>query len=79
MSKRRLTVLLLSLLGTAAAGACTDLNYDCAGVCGVAPGNGEFEGVVEANSLPEAIAACNQNCGCDAGTTPNCTCYLQQE
>jgi hypothetical protein len=54
------------------------LSYNCAGICGTVTGNGDFEGVVGANSISEAVAQCNQLCGCDAGTTPNCSCYEEE-
>ena len=79
MSKRRrLAVLLVSGLGLVAAGACTDLSYNCAGICGTVIGNGDFEGVVSANSVAEAVSQCNQLCGCDAGTSPPCSCYEEE-
>jgi len=78
MFKRRRTLVLVSLLGLCAALGCSDFNYNCAGVCGLVPGNGDFEGVITTNSLSSALSQCDQLCGCDAGTTPNCTCNLQQ-
>ena len=78
MAKRRLRVVLVSLLGLLAALGCTSLTYDCVGVCGTEAGNGDFEGVVTANSQAEAIAACVQKTGCDAGYTATCSCYQQE-
>jgi hypothetical protein len=76
MFKRRLAVVLV--LGLGAVFGCTDLTYNCAGLCGAEVGNGDFEGSLTANSLPEALAACDQKCGCDAGYLPTCSCYLQE-
>ncbi len=78
MFKRRRTLVLVSLLGFLAALGCSDFNYNCAGVCGLVPGNGDFEGVITTDSLDNAVSQCDQLCGCDAGTTPNCSCNLQQ-
>jgi hypothetical protein len=78
MAKRRLLTVCVSLVGLAAAASCTSLTYDCAGICGTEVGNGDFEGVVSANSVSEAIAACEKMSGCDAGYTATCSCYLQQ-
>jgi hypothetical protein len=78
MAQRRLWVVCVLALGLAAAIGCTNLSYDCAGICGTEVGNGDFEGVVSANSLAEAHAACVVKTGCDAGYTANCSCYLQQ-
>ena len=78
MSKRRRTVFLVSLLGFSAALGCSNYNYNCAGLCGVVPGNGDFEGIVTTDSLASALSQCNRLCGCDAGTTPNCSCNLQE-
>lgn len=77
MAKRRLQVVLVSALGLAAALGCTSLTYDCVGICGTEVGNGDFEGVVTANSEAEAIAACVRKTGCDAGYTATCSCYQQ--
>jgi len=78
MAKRRLLVVSVFALGLAVAIGCTDLNYNCVGICGTALGNGDFEGVVSANSLVDAITACEQMAACDAGYTAQCNCYLQQ-
>jgi hypothetical protein len=76
MFKRRLAVVLV--VGLGAALGCTDLTYDCAGICGTALGNGDFEGTVSANTVLDAFAACEEKCGCDAGYLPTCSCYLQE-
>jgi hypothetical protein len=78
MAQRRLKVVCVFALGLAAAIGCTNLSYNCAGICGTEAGNGDFEGVVTANSLPEALNACRARTGCDAGFTPNCACYLEE-
>ena len=78
MARRRLQVVWVLVLGLAAAIGCTNLSYDCVGICGTEVGNGDFEGTVTANSLPEALNACRAMTGCDAGYNPNCSCYLQQ-
>ena len=78
MGKRRLLVALLGAAGFVVAAGCQDLNYDCAGICGTTPGNGDWEGVIAAPSLVEAIDACLAKLGCDAGFQANCNCYLQQ-
>ena len=78
MAQRRLQLLCVVALGVAAAIGCTDLSYNCVGICGTEVGNGDFEGVVSANSLPEALNSCRAMTGCDAGYTPNCSCYLEE-
>ena len=78
MFKRRRTVVLVSLLGFSVAVGCSNFNYNCAGICGLVPGDGDFEGVISADSLSSALAQCGQLSGCDAGTTSNCTCTLQE-
>lgn len=70
--------MLVSLLGLSVALGCTSFNYNCAGICGLVPGNGDFEGVVTTDSLSQALAECAQLSGCDAGTTANCSCTLQE-
>jgi hypothetical protein len=69
-------LLVATALGLGAAVGCTDLSYNCAGICGTELGNGDFEGTVDANTYLEALAACEEKAGCDAGFTPTCTCYL---
>ena len=78
MGKRRLLVLLLAALSFAATAGCQDLNYNCVGICGTTLGNGDFEGVIAAQSLADATNACKTKLGCDAGFEVNCNCYLQQ-
>jgi hypothetical protein len=78
MAQRRLKVVCVFALALAAALGCTNLTYDCAGICGTEVGNGDFEGTVSANSLTEALNACRAMTGCDAGYQPNCSCYLQE-
>jgi hypothetical protein len=77
-SRRRLAALSVFVLGLAAAIGCTDLSYNCVGICGTEVGNGDFEGVITANSLVDAINACEAQIGCDAGFTATCNCYLQE-
>jgi len=76
MRKRCLMLVLVSAIGLGAALGCTNLSYNCAGICGTEIGNGDFEGVVSANSLAEAQLACGEKAGCDAGFQPECSCYL---
>jgi hypothetical protein len=78
MAQRRRLFLWLASLGFAAALGCTSLTFDCVGICGTEVGNGDFEGIVTANTEAEARAACEAKTGCDAGFTATCSCYLQQ-
>ncbi len=78
MGKRRLLAVLLAALGFAAAAGCQDLNYNCVGICGTTVGNGDFEGVIAAQSLADATHGCLGKLDCDAGFEANCNCYLQQ-
>lgn len=78
MAQQRLQLLCVVALGVAAAIGCTNLSYDCVGICGTEVGNGDFEGVVSANSQGEAQSACLAMTGCDAGYTATCSCYLQE-
>ena len=66
-------------LGFILTAACQNLNYACVGICGDTVGNGDFEGIISSDSLADAINQCLANLGCDAGFTPNCNCYLQEE
>jgi hypothetical protein len=78
MAKRPLVVVSVLALGLAAAIGCTDLNFNCVGICGTALGNGDFAGVVSASTILDAINSCEQMAGCDAGYTAQCNCYLQE-
>ncbi len=78
MVKRRLTALLVGMLGLAASAGCQDLNYNCVGICGDTVGNGDFEGVISAASEVDALNQCTARLACDAGFEPNCNCYLSE-
>jgi hypothetical protein len=78
MAKTPLAVVTVLAVGLAAAIGCTDLNFNCVGICGTTLGNGDFEGVISASTILDAISQCEEKAGCDAGFTPQCNCYLQE-
>ena len=78
MLKTPWTAAVAAALGVAAVIGCTNLNYNCAGICGTTAGNGEFEGVINAASNADALQQCLTMLGCDAGFQPTCSCYLQE-
>jgi hypothetical protein len=72
------TVVLAVVLAVVAVIGCTNLNYNCVGICGISVGNGDFEGTVQAETEDDALTQCLKMFGCDAGFQPSCSCYLVQ-